>query len=863
MTTIKESEFVCLPTAYTISNFSGIKCLCIMSKFDSKQTLVCIPLSIINVTYYSIKGKSLKEKEVSDIRDEIINYFENDPQRVKTWENKSIVRIRGSGPSDFDIPNVEKLEITEGNIVQILASFSHTPYTPFMIIGEYTLTKNSKRTVAFFKSLSSWVNVDKTKISSKIDEPNTLYFDIETETTGSEFPIPSREGILAISLAFNDEPIQIYTVLPADQLYQKYDMSKITLPQIILFETQMEIINAFMNDVLKADRILQFNGNSFDWPFIIGVIERIDPNYWARLSEKDGRTISVGIQTIITPVGPQNKTFLSIPGIEHIDLIYPSRRLFPFWMNHKLDTVSKELVNKGKTKFTMKKYFALVQEYKTAKKNNTILSDMGIELMMGALEYSGVDTEILREIYKFLLPYQKIAQELCGLTQEAWTKSTEATGFLTRVSPVALFSYKKVDIKLNLTQGFHTDIKIYLFNEFALNCITSSEIKNFILNLRTSDKYSLKHFGAFFNQLIEYPAAFDYDKYWDLVNDKVKKVVCDLGLYTYTNEYIDDANIVYNYDVIIVPSKASYILLNINSEDEYDFAKKGLSKLCKPLPKRLDDVLFDEISKIRDLILEDKAPSLSIKLTDSNIEKLLFPSGKHNFYIDEFVNNVRVRPDNADKYDEFLTPEELIYLQTGGEFINLSYLRTDKGFVRVYYPYKKDLIIIPNYYIDLLKEHLEVLNKLISPKKPRGRPKTIKEEDISDIEEELDEIDSKLDQEMKDEILIQEQARKLRQSLDRIQKERLSLQEEKNELIEKMNIYKSFKNPVIKKKRDVITKNEEIEKETIKITDEKLESNDEDDFSDIIFNNEDIILPSQKSPTPRLQKYKEGSIGKK
>lgn len=353
--------FVCIPTAYNIANHEGRKCFCVMSRFDNKETLVCIPLSIIGVTYFSIHGEN--QNDVSEIRREIIELFNNDPQKVKTWENQSIIRVRGYQDivEGIQIPSVSRLSISGGDIIQILASFSHTAYTPFVIRGEYTLVESEIRSVAFFTSVLSWENIDKNQISNAITPPKVLYFDTETEITGSQFPIPSREGLTCISYAFNNEPVKLMTTFPVTQLYRKYppeDPLYTTLPQISYFEDQVSMLYAFMKLALTADRIVSYNGNSFDWPFLIQLIDRLYPDMWAILTREDGRNVSISRHTISTPIGPAIKSYLCVPGIEHVDLLYVARKLFPFWANHKLDTVAKELVGEGKSDFDMKKYYA-------------------------------------------------------------------------------------------------------------------------------------------------------------------------------------------------------------------------------------------------------------------------------------------------------------------------------------------------------------------------------------------------------------------------------------------------------------------------------------------------------------------------
>jgi hypothetical protein len=801
MDTNKNKQFVCLPTGYTIALYSGIKCLCIMSKFDNQETLLCIPISLINVNYFSIKQEQLEE---------IVNFFGNDANKVKTWNNNSIVRIRGSEQiENFELLNIQKLNVQNHDMIEILASFLHTPYTPFIVVGDHHIINGTNRKVALFKTLISWENIDESQLESKPQEIKELFFDIETEVTTGEFPIPSKEGITCISYCINDADVEVLTVLPAQQLFEKYSNVELSkLPNIILCQNQMELINNFILILLKCDRYISYNGSNFDIPFIIGVIERLDPHYWTKLSTYDGRFINIGEHYVETPVGPQIKKFISIPGIEHVDVINAFRRYYPIFMNHKLDTVAKELIDEGKSGFTMRKYFTLIEEYKKGKP----LSPNGLELMKGALEYSGVDTEILKKIYYYVSEEQLIAINDCGLNIQSWSTTNEMIGLITKINPTLLFSSITNETKLNLEIGFHCDVKIFLFTTIALECIRIPEIKNALNNIK--NKIIL---NTIFSSLYLYSNIFDYNLYISEVNkfiDNSKllencKNIGNYGLFIYLTNIKDQFKqfYVYSYDVIIIPTKASYLRLNEIDSENYNFNKNGLSTLSKPLPKKLDLVLCQQIMKIYNKIKNNKTSDLVLSVEDIDIEKLLFPKNEQIF-IDDFTFVSKVRSDNAMKYEKLLTQSELIYLQNGGAFVEIYYLyiadSNNKAFMnRVYYPYKKDLNIIPDYYIELIQKHFEALNKIVKPYQTSknkvikkiidsddedGSSSTIKELDtnlksgkiskkISKKIVDSDDEDDLLNNAIKKEIDTQNKALSIRRELDVLQSERTKLAE--------------------------------------------------------------------------------------
>src|SRR5258706_7938830 len=103
-----------------------------------------------------------------------------------------------------------------------------------------------------------------------------------------------------------------------------------------------------------------------------------------------------------TPFGMKERLILAMPGLEHIDLLYVCKRLFPFWPNHKLDTAGKELTKSGKFGFDMKDYFILIQAIVGSEANKEPLTPKSLDLLDRALIYSKVDCDVLVAIYEEL-----------------------------------------------------------------------------------------------------------------------------------------------------------------------------------------------------------------------------------------------------------------------------------------------------------------------------------------------------------------------------------------------------------------------------------------------------------------------------
>lgn len=720
--------FKCFPKSYSIGLSGSTKCLFIKTIEEGKPCLFVLPLSKVGVSYFPIP-KNVKDEEsyISDIRDEI-------PKNLKI-EN-GVVSVMGQ----FDlVENIEtvmnKNKSNNSEIVEILDGFQHIPYSTFKIKGEVEEKENEFRKTVFFHNIEEWSNL---AIEEKKHDmyDDVIYFDIETGVTGSMFTFSETEDITFISFTVSGVT-KVFTILPLDEAikYSKTNNVKIEdVDAYTQFDTLYEMLDEFIKIMIKFSKVVSYNGYMFDIPFIIDVILRLDPDYFSKLSKYDGRTIFVDFKYVSTSFGFKRTKFISVPGMEHVDLLPIVQRLFPTWKNHKLDTAANELISKGKSGFPIRKYIKMISEWKEAKKANISLDDSTLELLIKSMEYSRVDAFILEECYKALEYYENIAVERAGLTSETFSTFNEIDGILIKFNKSILFNPKSTGkAKLNLEKGIYPKTNVLILNDIVMDCILSEKFKEYMLIL-TSKNMSLESYGNFFNQLLKYPELFDWEKYKEMVktlidyenkeNDFNLEIVGFYGVYIYVSgdlkgeEYYTQKSY-YSYEAIYVPTGASWISINVDTDNDgsilYSLNKKGLAKITRSLPSRIDDLISEEIvnlskQKLNGEKLEFITDIGSAKALKGRIYKKGSP-----LKMDKFINHFNVNRLSSDDKISFLTDEEKEYLDAGGAFVTVKYIHTTKGKIRIYYPYSAKSMSL-QAYADILKDHLTTIKKSLKIK---------------------------------------------------------------------------------------------------------------------------------------------------
>lgn len=619
--------------------------------------------------------------------------------------------------------------------------FDHIPYTPVELTcevsplseeEEFPLSSEIQFTPSYLiTSISKWQNLSPKKGSPSLIRE--MFFDIEVEGDGAMFPIAPVNPVTCISYHISKEPTKVLTTLPLDQL--KAFLTKkgqIMDSGYIYFKNQYDMIRYFLVQCLRVDRIFTYNGKTFDWDFLLRSIKYYSGtmSVLEELSSLSGRHISIQSDFVMTVVGRKEKFYLNIPGVEHVDLLYPVRRIFPYWANHKLDTCGKELTGVGKYNFSLDDYFTLLRAYKL----NPVLSDESLFLLEETLKYSKMDTDILSTIYDVLTPYKMVAQEICRMSVQDWSDFSEAEATFTRMNDSSEekdMSPKKS--KLSLQVGYYPQVGVTaLKKQFMSAC--NDNLRHFIDTAVTTNGIRLIDTTHILNQILMYSMNGDFNvsKYQELCDTHLKKynykVIGNYGVYYYiANLDTQEINVLYNYDLLLVPSTSSWICINKSeSSDEKNpaFESKGKARICSPVCLRLEHVLTSEMLALS-LGLQtgnsshQRTQSLlypGVRRNRAKINTVIFPES--DIPVLDYIMTIHVNTSNYQDYKEYLSPEEIRYLTNGGEYVSVKLLAVSLGQNRSIIRIKSDTTV-PEvtldeiYYTDTLMSYLETLYKTL------------------------------------------------------------------------------------------------------------------------------------------------------
>ena len=644
------------PTAYTLTVYKGVRCLCITSRPEPNiRLLVYIELNIANLRIFK---------------------------------------------SDYVLPDMYI-------IATLLSLFQHIPYTSLTLEGMMSMERTTNTVSYFVRQIHDWRNDPDKKINTDID---TLFFDIEVDGTGTMFPVPDVNAITCISMKHNTNNTIVLTTFPLTQLPTEHK-------EYIYYEDEYTMIVDFIKICVKADRVIQYNGNSFDWPFLLARLNiyTLGSTFWTNLSIQEGIQIKPDTAFYPTPYGMRERFTLSIPTLEHVDLLSVCKRLFPFWPNTKLDTAGRELANMGKSGLEMKEYFQLIQAISGAKNAQEPLTRNTVQLLEKALIYSKVDCDVLVSIYNKLTTYRLLAHELCYLCAQDWSESTEAIGLLSQLNPFIVQTVP-TKISLKLTIGLYDKVSVFILRRYILKACKNEQLKTLLLTASSSntDDTKLIDFFQILAQLYEYIEYIDQDMYdADIkifLTDSSNVYVGSLGAYVYAH-VSNMVESLYSHDVLLVPAAASWLSVT-TIENIVNFDAKGKAKICQPMPFVMEVILTKELGNIAKGVTENRLTSY-VKDT-TKLTAILFPSKMES--VEAYMEKLIVTIANFTTYQSLLTNDEKKYITNRGEFVTLETVEAETGLIRVQFPYKYTGKLNTDYYVKMLKSYLTTLNKIISTK---------------------------------------------------------------------------------------------------------------------------------------------------
>jgi len=266
----------------------------------------------------------------------------------------------------------------------------------------YTITHNSKYTSADLEFYT--FNIKSVEYNGKIPKMIVGYWDIET-IPHDDLSFPDAEldqppdVIFAISLILTlpNQTLNIVYLLTDANVSTNYK----TNPQrsngivydvtIIKVSTEKEILERFYNDLVKykPDRLLTMNGRRFDINYI-GARSRLlkikVPKISKLLTYDPYFQRKRMVQRRPFPLDEEVWT-LDTPGVSQIDILDFYRRIYPQLGNHRLETIGRIILKRGKTGLDT---YAMFDKYRKST----------VEDLEEIVDYSVVDSILLKELYE-------------------------------------------------------------------------------------------------------------------------------------------------------------------------------------------------------------------------------------------------------------------------------------------------------------------------------------------------------------------------------------------------------------------------------------------------------------------------------
>jgi DNA polymerase elongation subunit (family B) len=195
--------------------------------------------------------------------------------------------------------------------------------------------------------------------------PRLFIWDIETfaskqgEFTNSSNPddfifmisiiTVSRDGSNAYVIVKGDVNLDLIT----------QDTQKII---ILRAKDEEDLLTKFFDvyGTFRPDREIYYNGDMFDMPYLIDrmIINNIEIPKVSKILTVSPKIVNRGVPT---PFGMEIAASIDVPGTESIDLLHYYRRFYPYMRNHRLDTVAKTIIGRGKTGLTIDEMMEVVR----------------------------------------------------------------------------------------------------------------------------------------------------------------------------------------------------------------------------------------------------------------------------------------------------------------------------------------------------------------------------------------------------------------------------------------------------------------------------------------------------------------------
>ena len=439
---------------------------------------------------------------------------------------------------------------------------------------------------------------------TSIDHPGPLpktvigFFDIEAIPT-DDVSFPDAEAdeppdnIFAISLIIWDGTTTRSTIyilaertLPARYTTNAARTGRPYEVNIVRSGTEKEMLQGFFNGLLEArpDRIVGFNSRRFDLNYIGEHARRLGvtlPPFTKILNYTPYFAPTLLIQRKPFPLRDDIMSLRS-PSLSQIDLLDFYRRLYPQLGNHRLETIARLVVGRGKTGLSIRDLFI---KYRRATEED----------LLEIIDYSIFDSLLLKELWDASQIELRLAQmanfwkndsEYC-LNHELENLFEDLLRYLTPNLPSTKYSVGRPPAT-ERQPGIHRDVYLYSLSDVYLTALTQTRdpLADYIAEyFQASDDgiipFKSGYFPVSFEAVMNFVRGQGASEVWVeensyAVRGQPRTGPNDLGPIPYLP--------LQDYIPLIIVANKSWILVNSNGI----VFKKGMSSFVRPPFKLLE-----------------------------------------------------------------------------------------------------------------------------------------------------------------------------------------------------------------------------------------------------------------------------------
>jgi len=430
-----------------------------------------------------------------------------------------------------------------------------------------------------------------------------LFWDIETNASKpGEFPQSSNpdDFIFMISLiTVNKEGTNSYVIVKGNVNIDEINTGDSSVV-ITKAKDEKDLISQFfaIHSTFKPDREIYYNGDMFDMPYLLDRLTL--HNYEVpKISKILPLIPPVTTHRYPTPFGSEIARTIKLPGTEIIDLLHYYRRFYPHFKNHRLDTVARNFLGRGKTDLSIDE---MMNAIRTNDPNK----------IARVVDYSYVDSLRMYELWN-ITNVQSHIETICnnlGISTDSLLRSSPSHIIdltVYNIDPGSVLVDGETSKPMHLreaTNGIYRNVFIYDYSElYRQVMLTSTQRIAVVLANRLEESPPLLIVSAFYSKYV------DRDELLPQLNTLLDKIINTNTVIALEPSIIrsigsleaDWLKIIDTSPCYVSVTKASYITLNNNGEME----TAGLGRLCRPKFELASEVIQNYLSSIYSGNLKD------------------------------------------------------------------------------------------------------------------------------------------------------------------------------------------------------------------------------------------------------------------